>query len=248
MESRGYSLVAVCTFLTVVASLVEQWLSGVQASVAAYRLGSCGSWALRTQTQLLRCMDLVAPWHMGSSWIRGGTRVFRIGRWTLYHWGSREVQEANFLKKHLFLVFCTGSYLWHAGSSSLIRDWTWTPCMGSRESSPLDHQGSPTKLIFIGLKYIFEGLHSDLNTFSNLFLPAVPVKPYSDQTLLRAFPLLIDPRSVVFKSYLEAGHRKVPLRRKIMLVIEVGHSAWWLLKLSLGKDSLSSHKKTPKPL
>ena len=29
------------------------------------------------------------------------------------------------------------------GSSSLTRDWTWAPCIGSTESSPLDHQGGP---------------------------------------------------------------------------------------------------------
>ena len=32
----------------------------------------------------------------------------------------------------------------HAGSSSLTGDWTWAPCIGSKESYPLDHQGSPS--------------------------------------------------------------------------------------------------------
>ena len=31
----------------------------------------------------------------------------------------------------------------HAGSSSLIRDQTQAPCIGSVNSYPLDHQGSP---------------------------------------------------------------------------------------------------------
>ena len=35
----------------------------------------------------------------------------------------------------------------HAGSSSLTRDQTWAPCIGSTESYPLDHQGSPYNLI-----------------------------------------------------------------------------------------------------
>ena len=35
------------------------------------------------------------------------------------------------------------SYLWHVGSSSLIRDQIWALYMGSAESLPLDHQGSP---------------------------------------------------------------------------------------------------------
>ena len=32
----------------------------------------------------------------------------------------------------------------HVGSSSLTRDRTWAPCIGSAESYPLHHQGSPT--------------------------------------------------------------------------------------------------------
>lgn len=60
--------------------------------------------------------------------------------------------------------------------------------------------------------------------FSNLFPPTIPVKPCLDQILLRVFPLLIDPGSVVGRSYIEADQRKAPLRRKIMLVMEAGHS------------------------
>ena len=36
----------------------------------------------------------------------------------------------------------------HAGSSSPTRDWTWAPCIGSVESYPLDHQGSPSPSLF----------------------------------------------------------------------------------------------------
>ena len=32
---------------------------------------------------------------------------------------------------------------WHVGSSSLTRDWTQAPCIGSTESQPQDHQWSP---------------------------------------------------------------------------------------------------------
>ena len=35
----------------------------------------------------------------------------------------------------------------HVGSSSLTRDGTWVPCIGSSESKLLDHQGSPTSLV-----------------------------------------------------------------------------------------------------
>ena len=39
----------------------------------------------RAQTQSLRCLALVAPWHVGSSWIRARTRVSCTSRWILYH-------------------------------------------------------------------------------------------------------------------------------------------------------------------
>ena len=32
---------------------------------------------------------------------------------------------------------------WHVGSSSYTRDGTWATCIGSAESWPLDHRGSP---------------------------------------------------------------------------------------------------------
>ena len=74
---------------------------------------------------------------------------------------------------HLFIYLfgCTGSQLWqvgslvvapgllscgirtlscgmHVGSSSLTRDRTRAPCIGSAESYPLYHQGSPPKMHF----------------------------------------------------------------------------------------------------
>ena len=36
-----------------------------------------------------------------------------------------------FLKNIYHIFNCTGSKLWHAWSSSLTRDWTWAPCIGS---------------------------------------------------------------------------------------------------------------------
>ena len=57
----------------------------------------------------------------------------------------------NFLL--LFLYGCTRSKCWHRGSllqwdlSSLTRDWTRAPCIGSMESKPLGHQGSPKTLL-----------------------------------------------------------------------------------------------------
>ena len=37
----------------------------------------------------------------------------------------------------------------HVGSSSLTRDQTWAPCIGSTESQLLDHQGSPSLILII---------------------------------------------------------------------------------------------------
>ena len=43
----------------------------------------------------------------------------------------------------------------HAGSSSLIRDWTQAPCIGSVESYPVDHQGSPQHIVLFLFCFIF---------------------------------------------------------------------------------------------
>ena len=43
----------------------------------------------------------------------------------------------------------TLSCVTHVGSSSLTRAWTRAPCIGSAESYPLDHQGSPFNLLFL---------------------------------------------------------------------------------------------------
>ena len=68
-------------------------------SVQAFYCGgfSCRAQALRThmhqylwlvgfrvRAQYLWHMYLAAPWHVGSSWARNGTRVPCIGRWILY--------------------------------------------------------------------------------------------------------------------------------------------------------------------
>ena len=40
-------------------------------------------------------------------------------------------------------IFFLDRTVWRAGSSSLTRDRTRAPCVGSVESDPLDHQGGP---------------------------------------------------------------------------------------------------------
>ena len=53
------------------------------------------------------------------------------------------------LIKSFHLFSCTGSQLRHMGSSSLTRDRTWVPCIGSKESQPVDHQGRPCEYFSI---------------------------------------------------------------------------------------------------
>ena len=49
-----------------------------------------GHWALGHRLSSCRDTGSVAPWRMGSSWIRDQTRASCLGRWTPYHWATRE--------------------------------------------------------------------------------------------------------------------------------------------------------------
>ena len=72
---------------------------------------SCGSWALEHRLDRLWCMGLVAPWHVGSSWIRDWTHASCIVRWILYHLATREAPYLH-LKTNsgCFVCFCPVSY------------------------------------------------------------------------------------------------------------------------------------------
>ena len=68
-----------------------------------------------------------------------------------------------------FLIFiyfslfgCSGSSLRHVGSSSLTKDQTQVPCIGSLVSYPLDHQGNPWGFFLAAL-----GLHCGEWAFSS---------------------------------------------------------------------------------
>ena len=74
----------------------------------------------------------------------------------------------------------TNSELWHVGSSSLTRDWTWGPCAGSLESlhgwlyclpvysTPLFHS-SPSYWISSLLEGIKPHSHNDLSRVDDVF-------------------------------------------------------------------------------
>ena len=74
------------------------------------------------------CLDKISP----SFWLPFGCFLVRLYCFVLF----------CFLKIY-YLFDCTGSKLWHVGSSSLTRDWTWAPCIGSTEFQSLDLLGSP---------------------------------------------------------------------------------------------------------
>ena len=77
------------------------------------------------------CRDLVAAQGI----FVATCRIFSCGMWDL------QLQHV-------------GSQLWHVGSSSLTRDETWAPCIGSVESQPLDHQrSSPQPVLNNGIVY-----------------------------------------------------------------------------------------------
>ena len=66
----------------------------------------------------------------------------------------------NLFFSDIYLLGCPGSLLWNEDSISLIRDQTWALCIGSLESSPLDHQQSPPHMIFYisnRIKTVFMG-------------------------------------------------------------------------------------------
>ena len=76
-----------------------------------------------------------------------------------------------FLKKNIYfyLFGCVASYLQHkrsllfimdVGSSSLIRDKTRTPCIGSTESEPLDSQGRSSMDFWRTAKQVTEAVEA----------------------------------------------------------------------------------------
>ena len=63
----------------------------------------------------------------------------------------------------IFQLWCTNSWLWPVASSSLTRDQTRAPCIGSVEPQLLDHQGSPQVYIFFLRFFSFIGYYKILS-------------------------------------------------------------------------------------
>ena len=70
-------------------------------------------------------------------------------------WGKREVVEdfkkMTLTQKNFFFILAVLglSCSMYVGSSSLTRDRTRVPCIGSAQSYPWDHQGSPSNVLLI---------------------------------------------------------------------------------------------------
>ena len=85
-SEQGYSSLHCTGFLL-------QWLLlWRRTGWRAPSFSSCGMWAWqlafpgsKAQAQQLWWMGWVAPWHLGSSWIKDHTWVSCIGGWILYH-------------------------------------------------------------------------------------------------------------------------------------------------------------------
>ena len=69
------------------------------------------------------------------------------------------------------------------GSSSPTRKRTWAPCIGSAESYPLDHQGSPWAHFFKGSRGL---LLEDVLRGSNSFLCVPPAASLLEALLVRS--------------------------------------------------------------
>ena len=81
-------------------------------------------------------MGLVALWHVGSSWTRARTCVPCVGRQTLNHCATREVQLLYFLD------FCF-RYVWRLGwENCKTRTTDWSASVASQND--LEHGGLRT--------------------------------------------------------------------------------------------------------
>ena len=96
--------------------------TAVRALLYSWCMGFSSQWLLLFQStdftaHGLNRRGLVAPWHVGSSWIRDRTHVSCTGRQILYQWATREAPE-EFLKRQL----------WQ------LRIGTWRGCLPSTSS------------------------------------------------------------------------------------------------------------------
>ena len=91
--------------------------------------------------------------------------------WTLRHIASKgqsqDLNPGNLIPEFVLLIYL---FIWlhtqdlqtlllHMGSSSLTRDRTHPPCIGSTESWPLDHQGSPEFVLLTATSHAIRFLY-----------------------------------------------------------------------------------------
>ena len=84
----------------------------------------------------------------------------------------------------------------HVGSSSLTRDWTRAPCIGSSESQPLHHLGSPYDEIFKPLFTIIKNIYDTWILLETTHFPSLPLinvfnaeTSYDNMISVKCFPI-----------------------------------------------------------
>ena len=99
-------------------------------------------------------------------------------------WGSKEPDTTEQLNGtrdchcsvfniYFYLFDCTRASLQHVGSSSLTKDQTQGPCIGSSMSYPVDHQASPHCSFYPCCSYCFEHFLGLLAFLLTKYLPPI---------------------------------------------------------------------------
>ena len=99
VAARGISLVSESKGLL---SSCRAWASLVELGLQGCELQQLHLVGPGARARQLWHMSPVAPWHVESSWTRGGTQVPCMGRWILNHRTSREVLSCLVKEKGIF--------------------------------------------------------------------------------------------------------------------------------------------------
>jgi len=141
VASRGYSLVAGPGLLITALLLLQSRGSGVHGLQQLSPVGSVFAQYCALEHRLeLWC--LVASQPVGSSCIRDQTHVSCIGRWTLYHWATREApwehSSCFICKRHTQMCWNKIWFGWASPSCLLsfccvtdyllLPSFLWWPC------------------------------------------------------------------------------------------------------------------------
>ena len=138
--------ILVCVFWCTDVLPNQTWVCSPSCSKANLLTPSCaeGKCSVYCKTkqgvQVANAQKAQTPWWLsGKGFILLLIYLFGCTRFWL-RFASSLVATRGLLSCGMQTLSCS----MHVGSSSLTRDWTWVPCIGSAESYPLHHQGSPS--------------------------------------------------------------------------------------------------------